>query len=318
MGNGNENQGNMGWGTAAAAGVQSASGLFGSIIANKANQKLQRKQLDWNENMWHMNNAYNSPEQQMERMRDAGLHPMLALEGMGGGNSGSPAEGVAPTEANNVMEGFDPVGNYMAIKNQMQGLENMKTEGDLKAAQVDYQNVLTANAEWAGKQAGLDYDASVEDYSTKRSQELIRTQTMIMDSMLKEQQLDIGAVNLAYAEAEKILGLSKTKADLNLVRSKFDLNTQKYNFIEKNQFNIPQKWTHGVISKYILNNVNPKNKPIAIKALKLKDAKGVVKDYWKNNTGENSWRNPDKDSGTLPEGFYDRDTRIQKRMGPGG
>jgi len=290
------------------AGVQTAGGIIGQAMANRANRKLQRDQLNWNENMWHQANEYNTPENQMARMKEAGLHPLLALEGMGGGNAGSPAEGVAPAQMSNTMEGFDPVGKYMEMKNAMQGIENMQTENELTASKVDYQNVLTENAKMAGKQAGIEYDATASDYRESRAQAKITTQTMIMDRMLKEQNLQEGHIRLAYAEAEKLLGLVKTKEEINTLRIKWDLSNQEYRFIEKHKMKIPVNIRSGLITKYILNTVDAKNKGKAVGVLKSvsETMNDAVNRYWKNydpsKQRKKDWRTKDKEE--LPDMFY--------------
>lgn len=66
------------------AGAQLGSNLFNAISTNKTNQR----QLDYNRELydkqradaladWNMQNAYNSPSQQMQRYKEAGLNPNL-------------------------------------------------------------------------------------------------------------------------------------------------------------------------------------------------------------------------------------------------
>lgn len=85
-------------GTAAAlagGGVVSSvlGGLFGSSATNSANAaQLQavKMQNDFNEKMWNMNNEYNTPLAQRQRLEQAGLNPNLAYSGVNTGNSSSP------------------------------------------------------------------------------------------------------------------------------------------------------------------------------------------------------------------------------------
>ena len=58
------------------------SNIFGSIMGykanentNEANMRLAEYQADRNEQFWNMQNEYNSPEQQMNRLQSAGLNP---------------------------------------------------------------------------------------------------------------------------------------------------------------------------------------------------------------------------------------------------
>ena len=70
------------------AAVTAAGQVLGTGINAIAQGKMNKKTRQWNEKMyaqqrtdaladWNMQNAYNSPEQQMQRLRDAGLNPNL-------------------------------------------------------------------------------------------------------------------------------------------------------------------------------------------------------------------------------------------------
>ena len=53
------------------------------------NLMLAEKQNAWNQQQWNLQNAYNSPTAQMERMRQAGLNPDMMYGGGVGGNTSS-------------------------------------------------------------------------------------------------------------------------------------------------------------------------------------------------------------------------------------
>jgi ribosome-binding protein aMBF1 (putative translation factor) len=120
----------MGWEMAGAAAVQGASGFFGTLAANKANRKLQEKQLNWNKEMWHMNNEYNSPASQMERFREAGLNTHLMYGQGNEGNAGGPPEGVAPPRMENLMQNVNPMETFLAFKKAKADIEQTKANTD--------------------------------------------------------------------------------------------------------------------------------------------------------------------------------------------
>lgn len=96
------------------AGANLVSGLFGFGASNKTNQtniQLQREQQAWNEKMWNMNNAYNTPVQQVKRLKDAGLNVGLMYSGGQGdvGNSSSPAQSVSPAQVTTPVNPFGGV-----------------------------------------------------------------------------------------------------------------------------------------------------------------------------------------------------------------
>lgn len=87
----------------AGAGMSILGGI-GSFLQGRKNRKLarqlQQQQLDWqraenerafqrNVEMWNMQNAYNSPSEQMKRLVEAGLNPNLAYGSLGDANATS-------------------------------------------------------------------------------------------------------------------------------------------------------------------------------------------------------------------------------------
>ena len=60
----------------------SAAGMITASNTSSDDRKLVRQQNElsrnWNEKMWHEQNAYNTPSAQIGRLLDAGLNPALA------------------------------------------------------------------------------------------------------------------------------------------------------------------------------------------------------------------------------------------------
>lgn len=86
-----------------AAAVQAGGDLLSSSInsianavANKRQRKWASEQADkanqWNLDMWNRANEYNSPLQQMQRFKEAGLNPNLIYGQGSSGNAQSPRE----------------------------------------------------------------------------------------------------------------------------------------------------------------------------------------------------------------------------------
>ncbi|AXH76522.1 MAG: DNA pilot protein [Microviridae sp.] len=88
------------WGAIAGQAVQTMGNYAVSVAANKRQFKNQQKamamQQQYNKELWDYQNAYNTPQAQMERLKAAGLNPRLVY-GSGASAPGN-AGPIAPTE----------------------------------------------------------------------------------------------------------------------------------------------------------------------------------------------------------------------------
>lgn len=85
------------------AGAGLLNGIFGGIFGadandatNQTNLELQARQNAWNLEQWNRNNEYNTPLNQIKRLKEAGLNPNLMYGQGTTGNSSSPAQGTQP------------------------------------------------------------------------------------------------------------------------------------------------------------------------------------------------------------------------------
>lgn len=125
----------------AAAGIAAAASLAGSGINAMAVGKTNRKTRKWNEKMyatqradaladWNMQNEYNSPEQQMARLKAAGLNPHLVY-----GNGADATSNQAPRSSS--VEGWRPQPAQWDVGGAAQAGIAAYTDLNLKAAQTD-------------------------------------------------------------------------------------------------------------------------------------------------------------------------------------
>lgn len=113
-----------------------AQGYFNKKEADRQrdwNEEMMNKQNEWSLDMWNRTNEYNSPESQVNRLRDAGLNPLYyGLDG----SSASSFESAAPlgydrANMNNMQNPFAVgVDTYLQAKSVGKELE-------LKNAQID-------------------------------------------------------------------------------------------------------------------------------------------------------------------------------------
>jgi len=280
--------------------LQTAGSMMGQQAANIANQELQMNQLNWNENMWHQQNAYNHPAAQMQRMQEAGLHPMLALEGMGGGNAGSPAASEAPAQMENTMQGFDPIGNFMRLKQSSADIENKELLNEQQISKNEYQELLNAKLKQDTGRGQLEWKAEKYDFDQNRTQTKIRTMTMMAENLLQNQGYKKNAIEMAWIDWEKTVGTLKGLSDIRAIDSKIKLNEQEWQHIKDNGYKIPNKILGGLFTKYVMGTMPEKIKEN--KGLVLKSINEVIGEaidtYWKDyDPGEQrkkDWRTKPK------------------------
>ncbi|MEM1831972.1 MAG: hypothetical protein QXJ97_10640 [Desulfurococcaceae archaeon] len=157
--------------TGISAAAQGANMMFQGNM-NRKNRKfaLQQyyRQRDDELKFWRMNNAYNHPTAQMERLRAAGLNPHLVYGNGAIGNSSSAAS--APTQArwegrplqmdpNFAAQGLDLYFNIEAKKAQTDNLREQNTLLEKEALLKDIAALqASVNLEKTKFDLGVDYD----------------------------------------------------------------------------------------------------------------------------------------------------------------
>ena len=173
------------------SGVGSLLGGIGSSAmnnkavrdTNKANMEIAKYQAQWQQqenekayqrslNMWNLQNEYNSPTQQMARIRAAGLNPNLVYgNGVTGNSSGStpqyePAKFNAPT-----MQAYrgwnlgisDAISQFLAYRTVKAQVDNMEAQNSLIRQQT---------ATEATKQANIAASTSRSEFDLNMAKEL--------------------------------------------------------------------------------------------------------------------------------------------------
>lgn len=160
-----------------------------------ANKELAQAAYDQNVKMWNMQNAYNSPQAQMERYKQAGLNPNLAVAG---GNPGN-ASGIPSYQAPRVdyqYKGFNPAASlagklteYMSFKMQQAQLQNMQSQGE--------------GIELDNRIKGLQGDFLQSSYGARVSGEAYKSQLSSYRAGIAKQQYE-GDFGKFQADAMKI------------------------------------------------------------------------------------------------------------------
>lgn len=182
-----------------------------------------RKNRDWNERMyerqkydnrynWHMQNAYNSPEQQMERLKQAGLNPNLVY-GNGVNQSASSidkAQTLAPQQQpiqipNNIGMGtlqYKQSLNALSLSNGYQELQDAEIQNkwaELAQKEEQWYSMYLDNQAKA-EENGVLFDRNTPEggnspYSLWKAGLIAKQQGHVVDLNTKNETLDQERIN---------------------------------------------------------------------------------------------------------------------------
>lgn len=224
------------------SGVGSLLGGLGSSAmnnkavqdTNKANMEIAKYQAQWQQqenekayqrslNMWNLQNEYNSPTQQMARIRAAGLNPNLVYgNGVTGNSAGStpqyePAKFNAPT-----MQAYrgwnlgisDAISRFLAYRTAKAQVDNMEAQNSLIRQQT---------ATEATKQANIAASTSRSEFDLNMAKEL--KDVSVSSAIADMNQKQAGAAQgWTKANRETI----QYELDKALFDNKIKLNNEEY------------------------------------------------------------------------------------------
>ena len=224
------------------SGVGSLLGGLGSSAVNnkavkdtnKANMEIAKYQAQWQQqenekayqrslNMWNLQNEYNSPTQQMARIRAAGLNPNLVYgNGVTGNSAGStpqyePAKFNAPT-----MQAYrgwnlgvsDAISQFLAYRTAKAQVDNMEAQNSLIRQQT---------ATEATKQANIAASTSRSEFDLNMAKEL--KDVSVSSAIADMNQKQAGAAQGWTKANREVIQYELDKA---LFDNKIKLNNEEY------------------------------------------------------------------------------------------
>lgn len=212
----------------------SALGFGSQKKTNKANMELAKYQNEWqsqenekayqrNLQMWNLQNAYNSPTQQMARLRSAGLNPNLVYgSGVTGNSAGStpqyqPADikraELSPYRGWN--QGLtDAVSNFLAFRSNRAQVENMEAQNSLIRQQT---------ATEATRQANIAASTARSEFDLSQANRLKDVSVSMAEAQMSKAQHD---ASTAWSQSQQ--SWIKTNIDRALQETRIRLGRQEY------------------------------------------------------------------------------------------
>lgn len=163
--------------------VGAVGSLAGNALSSGANANLNKKNREWQEKMyetqhqrnielWNMQNAYNTPVEQVKRLREAGLNPNL-MYGNGSASTGladsvSSADvpgtpGTIPYDFSQASNGLaDSIARYQTWQMNSLNMQKVQAERENIMANTMYQNAMKDKT-----LIGVDLDKITRDWSDK-------------------------------------------------------------------------------------------------------------------------------------------------------
>ena len=197
------------------AAVSGGAGLLGQLVGGLFGRANQKYQNEWNLEMWHRQNEYNSPIQQMARYQEAGLNPNLIYSQGSPGNSQS-----MPSSAENKYQpDFSFVGNSL-----MQGMQSEQMQHQNEVLKADQRLKIVQALKTSNEAYGIDLD---------------NIRKLLENDALPEQlRLDLAqrAENLTNKMNENALQLQQINFNADTYDSRVGIVEQEWNNL-KQEFN---------------------------------------------------------------------------------
>lgn len=213
----------------------SALGFGSQKKTNKANMELAKYQNEWqtqenekayqrNLQMWNLQNAYNSPTQQMARLRSAGLNPNLVYGSGVTGNSAGSTPQYQPADVKRAElspyrgwnQGLtDAVSNFLAYRSNRAQVENMEAQNSLIRQQT---------ATEATRQANIAASTARSEFDLSQANRLKDVSVSMAEAQMSKAQHD---ASTSWSQSQQ--SWIKTNIDRALQETRIKIGKAEYN-----------------------------------------------------------------------------------------
>lgn len=183
--------------------------------ANMAAEKQHR----WAIEDWNRNTYYNSPAEQMARLKAAGLNPNLAYGSVNNvsapiTHTNVPVPKLDAPHVNPVqLDVAGDLAKYSNVRVNNQNIENMKAQKELLETEAQKNRIETANKGIEGSRSQLELDKARELKDTVIEQEILRTKGLAITNTLAPLDYDLRLASVRLQAAKTDVEVSNIIAD---------------------------------------------------------------------------------------------------------
>lgn len=221
------------------AGISAVGSLFSSGQSYKNQKKLLNQQNQYNRemadlayerdlDMWNRQNAYNSPTEQMERLKAAGLNPNLLYgNGADAGNAGTPPSYSAPTSEINRYQGdfgiqdaanavSNGISQYIQTKLGMANIDNIQSNTALNNLRAIGQEIANAKDDYTRSRLQEVYDAQLRALDNQAINAMANARLADNRAITEEQSraLQIDILKQKFTQLEFVNSLNPQQKEL--------------------------------------------------------------------------------------------------------
>lgn len=231
--------------------LENAQGNMLNMLSTAVNNRKMRK---WNEKMygiqrqdaladWNMQNVYNSPEQQMQRLKAAGLNPNLIY------GNGTEASGSSGTVRSSSVESWNPqpplvrpgnaIGDMYDLKVKQATVDNLEAQNKVIVQDAEFRKAqiiaaLVGAFKTQSEIPKIGIDTEIAGINLRRDKELYETSVEAGKEMLRKLMVEnqytvdknareAATTNVSIIKAaEEILLLKRQQAKTSAERMEID------------------------------------------------------------------------------------------------
>lgn len=211
----------------AATGVMDNISNFHQQQQNIGMYKLQHRD---NLAFWRMQNEYNSPVAQMQRLRDAGLNPNLVY-GRGAGAVGEAAPPKPPERMNPVEPPKNSLFDYFDMQMKQAQTDNLRVQNTvlLEDALLRKAQTMDTLASAQRKHFDLGIESALEQTTLEFRRELLRQKSAEIDVLLRRDEREAAMNSSSLREAaQRILNMRDQRMGTQLENRIKELDIELY------------------------------------------------------------------------------------------